>query len=323
MNSSLISVVMPLYNNAKELSRSANSVLSQTFEQFELIIINDGSTDSGEKRAREISDRRVRVVDQDNRGVSAARNRGVTEANGEIVAFLDADDEWKPDFLETIDRLRRNFSNCSVFATHYLYKEIDGSVRTPILRGIPSNEWEGILPDYFDIAAHSDPPLWSSAVAVRKNVLLALGGFPEGVTVGEDLLTWARLAAVGPIAYSAKPRAIFWLRAPLIGYPTRVPELPDFVGSQLAKLATEQTGMRRVGILHYAAVWHRMRASMFINVGDASHAREEATTMIRYHRSNPQAYVYLLLAITPKIVRNVVLQIFTLVKAGRRRLSKR
>lgn len=320
MNSFLISVVMPLYNNAKELDRSTNSVLSQTYSQFELIIVNDGSTDGGEKRAREISDRRVRVVDQDNRGVSAARNRGIAESKGEIVAFLDADDEWKPDFLETIDWLRRKYSDCSVFATHYLYKEIDGGVRSPILRGIPSSEWEGVLPDYFDVAAHSDPPLWSSAVAVRKDALLALGGFPEGVTVGEDLLTWARLAAVGSIAYSARPCALFWLRAPLIGYPTRVPELPDFVGAQLEKLAAERTGMQRVGILHYAAVWHRMRASMFINVGDASHAREEAMTMIRYHRSNPQAYMYLFLSITPKIVRNFVLQIFTLVKAGRRRL---
>ena len=200
MNTNLqISVVMPLYNNRSEVTRALQSILHQTTSDFEVVVVNDGSTDGGEKIVRGLKDGRIRVVDQENKGVSAARNRGVVEAKGELIAFLDADDEWKPNFLETIERLHRVFSACTVFATQYVYRELDGSTRHPILQRVPQGEWEGVLENYFDVAAHSDPPLWSSAVAVKKSALLTVGGFPEGIAIGEDLLTWARLAADGKI----------------------------------------------------------------------------------------------------------------------------
>ena len=95
----MISVIIPLYNKEDYISRAIDSVLRQTFKDFELIIVNDGSTDQGPGIARNFHDRRIRVIDQQNSGEGAARNRGVAEARAELVAFLDADDEWESSFL--------------------------------------------------------------------------------------------------------------------------------------------------------------------------------------------------------------------------------
>lgn len=322
VNSPLISVVMPLYNNVNEVRRAVHSVLLQSVSDFELIVVNDGSTDGGEKVARETNDGRIRVVDQENKGVSGARNRGVAEAGSEVIAFLDADDEWKSDFLETILRLQEKFSSCSVFATHYVYREMNGNTRSPILRRIPSGMWEGILNNYFEVAASSDPPVWSSAVAVRKAALLSVGGFPEGIAIGEDLLTWARMAVTHKIAYSKRPCAVFWLRGSLTGYPTRTPEIPDIVGQRLAELSASVAAPQQRAFLRYMAMWHRMRASMFVHLQDRANAMADVRQMARYSKTDPRVYLYGIVALSPKMMRKFVLQIFTFVRTLRRSIRR-
>ena len=318
-----ITVVMPLYNGAHDVLGAVNSVLNQRVSDFQLIVVNDGSTDGGEKIVRGLHDGRVRVVDQENKGVSAARNRGIAEAQDDLVAFLDADDEWKPDFLETIIRMRLAFPKSSVFATHYVYKELDGSVRAPILQRVQEGEWEGILNNYFEVAAHSDPPLWSSAIAVEKSTLQTIGGFPEGVAIGEDLLTWARLAIDQQIAFSKRQSAVFRLRGPLTGYPTRTPELPDVVGRELAKLAPHVHHDQQEDFRRYAAMWHRMRASMFVQLDRPGDALDDVRKIWRYSKTDRRALIYFLLAKTPQMMRKVVLQIFTFTRALRRRIVAR
>lgn len=96
---------MPLYNNRNEVERALRSIAAQTVSGYEVIVVNDGSTDDGEKVVRGMNNPHVRIINQENKGVSAARNRGVGEAENDLVAFLDADDEWNPDFLETIVRM--------------------------------------------------------------------------------------------------------------------------------------------------------------------------------------------------------------------------
>ena len=95
-----VSVIIPLYNKERFIARAIRSVCAQTFGNFELIVIDDGSTDRGADLARQYGDSRVRVISQDNAGPGAARNTGIGAANGELLAFLDADDEWLPDFLK-------------------------------------------------------------------------------------------------------------------------------------------------------------------------------------------------------------------------------
>jgi len=210
MQKPTISVIIPLYNKEADVERAINSVLSQTIENFEVIVVNDGSTDKSPFIVRAINDSRIRIIDQKNAGVSAARNRGIQEAQADLIAFLDADDEWKPSFLETILDLRERYPECKVFASNYLYREPNGNSRLPIIRGLPPHPWNGIIEDYFKVAAKSDPPLWTSAVAVSKDAIQSVGMFPVGVTSGEDLLTWARLACRYNIAYSTQVGAVFW-----------------------------------------------------------------------------------------------------------------
>lgn len=90
----MISVVIPLYNKDKQIAKTLYSVLKQTYPNFEVIVVNDGSTDNSLSEVSKISDSRIRLICQENKGVSAARNRGIQEAKSDYIAFLDADDEW-------------------------------------------------------------------------------------------------------------------------------------------------------------------------------------------------------------------------------------
>ena len=103
----MISIVIPLYNKEKQIAHTLQSVFAQTFQDFEIVIVDDGSTDNSVMEVKKFDDPRVLLIQQSNAGVSAARNRGIEEANGELIAFLDADDEWMPEFLQTILQLKK------------------------------------------------------------------------------------------------------------------------------------------------------------------------------------------------------------------------
>ena len=141
----MISVVIPLYNKAGQVARTLRSVLGQTFGRFEVVIVDDGSTDGSVNEARSVHDSRIRIVSQRNAGVSAARNRGIAEARYDLIAFLDADDEWKPTYLETQCNLYRKYPDCSVFACNYEFRNADGRVTPTILRRLPFAGEDGIF----------------------------------------------------------------------------------------------------------------------------------------------------------------------------------
>ena len=91
-------VVIPLYNKEVYIKNTLNSVLAQTIKDFEIIVVNDGSTDKSAEVVKSLSDPRIRLINQVNAGVSVARNRGINEAKADLIAFLDGDDEWKTKF---------------------------------------------------------------------------------------------------------------------------------------------------------------------------------------------------------------------------------
>jgi len=272
-----ISVVMPLYNKEGEVSRAVRSVLAQTVSDFELIVVNDGSTDGGADMVRAFADKRVRLIEQSNSGVSAARNRGIAEARADLIAFLDADDEWTEDYLETIMGLLGKFPDASVFATGYAFKQAGGYERRAVIRGLPEDFSEGILENYFAIAAHSDPPLCASTVAVRKDAIKGIGGFPAGVTSGEDLLTWARLAIRGKIAYSVRLKSFFYAPYRMNDRPPRLPQIPDLVAAGLLGLMNDPALpiCAKTELSQYLSLWHRMRAVVFIKLNSGAAARRE------------------------------------------------
>ena len=280
-----VSVVMPLYNKEHEVIRAIKSVLSQTFTDFELVVVNDGSTDNGPDIVKAIEDPRIKVIDQDNSGVSAARNRGIAEAHSELIAFLDADDEWSPDYLESIFELTKHFPQCSVLGTSYFFVNENGIKRPALIRGLPEGFQKGVLKDYFGIAAKSDPPLCASAVVVNKTAISDVKGFPVGIVSGEDLLTWARLASKFDIAYSVEPKAFFWKSDSFSIRPSRRPNIPDLVGYELSLLLKEGKAEQFNNIKKYIALWHRMRANFFMQLGERMYSLNEITKAFRYSPS--------------------------------------
>lgn len=178
-----VSVVIPLYNKEATIGRALESVFRQTVQDFEIIVVNDGSRDRSRQIVDAFQDPRLRLIDQPNSGAAAARNRGIAEAHSELVAFLDADDEWDQDHLEALLDLRRRFPESGLIATSYRMADGGSVCRPAILRSLPAG-WEGELADYFKVAACSEPPVSTSAAAVSKSAVQAIGGFPEGVISG-------------------------------------------------------------------------------------------------------------------------------------------
>ena len=205
----LVSVIIPLFNKAAHIEETVRSVLVQSYRKFELIVVNDGSTDRGPEIARSFKDPRVRVIDQENAGVSAARNRGISATRGELVAFLDGDDLWNPDFLAAVLRLNRQYPLAGLYATAYQIRRRHRGLIDPQFKEIPSPPWEGIMPRYFRSAALGKPPVCASACCAPRHVLNEVGGFAAGRRMGEDLDLWARIALRYPVAFSTYKGAVY------------------------------------------------------------------------------------------------------------------
>jgi len=202
----VISVVIPLYNKARHIRRALDSVLAQTSQDLEVIVVNDGSTDGSDDVVRRYTEPRLRLVNQENAGASAARNRGIAEARADLIAFLDADDEWLQGHLATIVRLSERFPECGAYATAYEMVDRQDGRRRPEFAGVPPPPWEGVIANYFHLCPE---PICSSSVAVPKRVFDSVGPFPIGVQRGEDSDMWCRIALKYPIAFSTRVGAVY------------------------------------------------------------------------------------------------------------------
>ena len=288
-----VSIVMPLFNKSNQVLDTIASVLAQTVSDWELVVVDDGSTDGGAEKVSALDDERIRVVRQpNNAGVSAARNRGIELAQGDLIAFLDADDLWMPEFLSTVLALQADFPSACWFATGYQIRPNKGAPFAIRLRGPKKNFKRGILSGYFTVAICSDPPVWSSATAVRRNAIMAIGGFTVGIGSGEDLLTWAKLAVRFPLAYDIRPMAVF-----VVSGIERRPDRADRVGKAMAKLVEQFPGAD--GLRAYLGLWYRMQAVMALRFDDLSLARQCALQAVRYGPKQLRNVYTLLLALIP------------------------
>ena len=297
----MISVVIPLYNKEKQIQKTMNTILSQSYQNFEIVIVNDGSTDSSVQQVQAIKDKRIHLFHQKNAGVSAARNTGIREAKGEFIAFLDADDEWKSDYLQKLIELTDRYPQADIFGSNYCFKNPQGKITPTILRRIQSKEESFILNNYFEIASYSHPPLCSSAIMVRRSAINSIGGFPLGIKSGEDLLTWARLAVRYKIAYSIEPNAIFNVEGyNLKDKPKRVPAKIDLVGHELTKLYKET---KFKGLRKYISHWHKMRASVYMRLNLRKESLAETCKALYYNPFNYKLYAYIILNFIPSRLR--------------------
>ena len=195
MSEPTISVVIPLYNKEREVARAVRSVLAQRRQPLELIVVDDGSTDRSAAEVAAFRDPLVRLIRQPNGGVCAARNRGIVEAQGEYVALLDADDEWEPGFLSEIVSLITRYPGCGIYCTAFHILGREGLVPAPC------PEERGIVGNFFRDSAHRYIAI-PSAVCIPRQVLQEIGGFPEGMKIGEDLYVWIEIARRYRVCFS-------------------------------------------------------------------------------------------------------------------------
>lgn len=294
----MISVVIPLYNKVDTIRRALNSVKNQTFRDFEIIVVDDGSTDGGGSVVESFEQQNLRIVRQKNAGVSAARNHGIEEAKGEYVAFLDADDEWKHDYLQTQMLLAEKYPTCDVFVTNYEHISEGGVISPTIIRKLSFPGEDGILSNYFEVASCSHPPICSSSIIVRKKAMDVIGGFPVGVISGEDLLTWARLAASFKIAYCKKSLALYHVEGYDLKERTkRVPSKTDVVGRELQLIAEQY---HPDNINRYISHWHKMRCAIFMRLGMRKESIHEAIYGLKYNIKNYKLFAYILMNLIPR-----------------------
>ncbi len=286
----MISVIIPLYNKEKQIRQTLESVLAQTFQDFEVLVVNDGSTDNSIAVLNEIKDNRIRLIQQENQGVSAARNKGIQAANYDYIALLDADDEWKPEYLATQVDLIQRYPECAVYACAYEFKDYHGNIKSLILNKIPFTGENGILSNYFEVASCSHPPICSINIVAKKTAFLAIGGFPVGIKAGEDLLTWARLAVNNQIAYSRKILVSFNDEGEKA---RRIPDTSNQVSTFFIALEKDHPSEY---LRQYIALWFRMRCFNYMFLGKNKLAWKELVFSSRYHiGKHTLLYVFLLL----------------------------
>lgn len=196
------SVVIPLYNKSYSIVRCVDSILNQSYRDFEIIVVNDGSTDDSlsmikSNYSNEIQQEVIKIIDQPNQGVSVARNNGIKLSKSDYICLLDADDEWLPNFLESMACLINDYPKAALYTLAYnIQKEGFKSVKSK--RGLPSNH-RGYVEDFFKASAKGNV-VHTSTACVLKSVFIELGGFPNNVVAGEDLYLWIMFALNNKVA---------------------------------------------------------------------------------------------------------------------------
>lgn len=206
----MFSVIIPLYNKELSISNTIQSVLDQTFQNFEIVIVNDGSTDNSVKEVEKFEDKRIRLIHQKNQGVSAARNRGIEEAKYEWIAFLDADDLWMKEHLEEYAKV--------VIENPQLSWVISGYTASGRHRKIKNVHKEnGVLSNVFD-ALLEGLSIHTSTVCMRKQLFDKYHElyFRAGMNNSEDREVWYKLCCIDTHPY--------YISKSLSIYDTHVPD---------------------------------------------------------------------------------------------------
>ncbi len=206
----MISVIIPLYNKESCILRTMRSVLAQTYSDFELIVVNDGSTDKSFLEAKKLIDSRIRLIDKENGGVSSARNAGIIAAQSEYIAFIDADDIWLPDHLATIsEMIEKHSTQALIFATSIA--KISNLEEVKTRENTSSNFL--LIDDYFQLASKPITTITSSSFAVKKEAAISAGLFNEKLHYGEDVEFWHKVMKNGKLSKSDRVTAYYFTGA--------------------------------------------------------------------------------------------------------------
>ena len=217
----MFSVIIPIYNKFRHFEKCLISVFNQTFRGFELIIVNDGSTDGSLEILKEICHLKfanneknhqfyygnihVKLVNQENMGVSLARNIGVNKASFDFLAFLDADDWWESTYLEEMKNLLLDYPGAGIYGSNY-YLVKNGKKKIANI-GVETSFKKGVI-NYCRIYANTlTMPIWTGATIIPKRIFEFENGFNPILKLGEDFDLWIRVALKYPVVFQNKPLA--------------------------------------------------------------------------------------------------------------------
>lgn len=226
----LFSVIIPLYNKEAFIKDTLKSVINQTYTDFEIIIVNDGSTDNSYIIASTFDDGRIHILNQQNQGLCASRNNGIKKAKGKFIAFLDADDLWMEDFLQTIYNLIKIYKDHYVFATNV---KLLPPNKIPNLAAYPlEQEHIKVIKDYFSRCKNILGP---SSLVVNKSIFEQVGYFDETINYGEDDDFYIRCFSIYNLIYYKDYKTYYrtgiqnQLTAPNKNFKRKIPDYENYL----------------------------------------------------------------------------------------------
>jgi glycosyltransferase involved in cell wall biosynthesis len=272
-----VSVIIPLYNKAATISRTIESVLTQSMANFEVIVVDDGSSDAGPHLVREVADRRIRLHCQPNAGPGPARNAGLLLSRAPLVTFIDADDRWDPVFLQTAVRVLDEYPQCDVFTCDVLlHPSGKRHWEKAVDRVVSAGAWR-LKPESSPAEAGNCVAWFTSISTVyRKTVVQQHGGFfaAERCTLGEDVYLWIQIVLNHMIYRHPAPLAHYHMESSQLGLSARRGALP------YEPVFTHADAIRRAcppELRDHLELWlarHAMRTSFLqLDVGAADRAR--------------------------------------------------
>lgn len=205
-----VSAIMPAYNAEKTIARAIDSILNQSFAPYEIIVVDDGSKDETLKIVSSFG-HRVRLIRQPNEGAAAARNKGINEARGNWIAFLDADDYWLPHRLKSqVDIIKAN-QDLVWCCGNFLNIDAAGNTYVQNLPESLDDLLNGsVFGDYFQAWIRYSVPFWTCSFLIQKNVFKQIGFFRTYLTTFEDQDLWLRIAYSYPkIGYVKQPICVY------------------------------------------------------------------------------------------------------------------
>lgn len=215
MKDYFFSVVIPVYNKGFVIERTLKSVLLQNYENYEIIVVNDGSTDNTLEVINRNKSNKLYVYSQENSGVSVARNKGVKESHYDYVVFLDGDDTWESDFLFYLNLLVNKYPTAGVYGINHNYVFEEGSLKHEDNYFLDSNDEQFLISDYFKTFVKlGRSPFSNSGCCFPKKIFNEFGGYKEGVRLTEDSGLWTQIALKYDVAFDKRKLVNYFFETP-------------------------------------------------------------------------------------------------------------
>lgn len=308
----LVSIIVPAYNVAPFIGETLDSVFAQTFTDFEVIIVNDGSPDTEEfERALRPYQDRICYLKQDNSGASAARNTGLRAARGELIAFLDADDLWLPQYLEQQLKFMREYGCDLACADAMIFGVSADAGRSYMDSLMPSAPPQGQVT--FLELVNAERSLITSGVVVRRDLTLEVGLFDETLRNAQDFDLWLRLARHGArlayhrqvlLSYRSRPNS---LSGDAINSHQRELRVFDKIEQSYDFTPAERAEVSAV-IRNRRALLKYELGKLYLVPGDFMRARESFASAIRSKRSWKPRLALWFTRIAPRLFRTLYLR---------------